>query len=416
MKNKNLVIDLKDISKKYSLGETANYQMLRDLLTEIPVKLASKRKGVKSKEFWALKGINLKISKGDVLGVVGKNGSGKSTLLKILAKIVTPTSGNGKIKGRVASMLEVGTGFHPELSGRENIYLSGAILGMKRKEIDEKFSEIVGFAEIDKFLDTPIKRYSSGMQVRLAFSVASNLDADVLLIDEVLSVGDAAFQRKSLRKMKTITQDQGKTVVFVSHSMPAVASLCNKVLFLENGKVKAFGKTEEIITKYLTNSDAEEVKSLKYLSGRGGNGKIRITRFYATDNDKKKVKAMKTGENYSFVFEYTCPDGKPQEDVDFSFAIRTMFEQNLFLHYMSYTNQVVKKTKRNGKFIFNFAKMPLAEGKYRLSFRGTVGGEEADHVDAAFTIDVVNGDYYGTGNIIAQQHSPIFINGDWSTE
>ncbi len=411
------IIEVKHLSKEFHLGETLPYHMLRDIISEIPNKIRSlKLKKNKEKSFWALKDVSFDIKRGEVLGLIGKNGSGKSTLLKILARIVTPTSGNASIEGKVASMLEVGTGFHPELTGRENIFLSGAILGMGKKEIESKFEEIVKFAEIEKFLDMPVKRYSSGMQVRLAFSVASNLDADVLLIDEVLAVGDVSFQRKSLKKMRSITKDEGRTVIFVSHSMPAVATLCSKVLLLDQGKVKAFGSTDKIISKYMSSFDKEEAKSLQYLNGRGGNGKIRIVNFQIRDNKGKIVNVMETGGKYSFIFDYVSQGGALQKDVDFSFAIRTMFEQNLFLHYTSYTNQLMKVSKKSGKFIFDIPRLPLASGSYKLSFRATVGGEEADHADAAIIVNVVEGDFYGTGFSISQQHSPMYVEGKWRFE
>jgi lipopolysaccharide transport system ATP-binding protein len=415
--SKDIVIEANHIGKKFSLGENVPYHMLRDSLVESSKRLLFRTKHTEAeKSFWALKDVSFKIKQGEVLGLIGKNGSGKSTLLKILARIVTPTTGRATIKGKVASMLEVGTGFHPELTGRENIFLSGAILGMKRYDIQSKFDEIVQFAEVQKFLDMPIKRYSSGMQVRLAFSVAANLDADVLLIDEVLAVGDASFQRKSLKKMQTITKAEGRTVVFVSHSTPAIGNLCSKALLLDQGKVKAFGDAEKIVSDYISDFDKEEMKSLAYLKGRGGSGKIRIKNFYILDKNGSRVNTMETGKSYSWVFEYSSPSGKPQKDVDFSFAVRTMYDQNLFLHYTSYTDQLVKKSKAKGKFIFDIPHLPLAAGTYKLSFRGTVEGEEADHVDAALLVSVVEGDFYNTGNIISQQHSPTYVEGKWRFE
>jgi lipopolysaccharide transport system ATP-binding protein len=206
-------------------------------------------------EFWALKDVSFEVQQGDVVGIIGRNGAGKSTLLKILSRITEPTHGRIELNGRVASLLEVGTGFHPELSGRENIFLNGAILGMGRAEIRAKFDEIVAFAEIEKFLDTPVKRYSSGMYVRLSFAVAAHLDPEILVVDEVLAVGDAQFQKKCVGKMEDVSRQEGRTVLFVSHNTGVVAQLCNKAILLERGKIVTFGKTQTVIDRYIANID-----------------------------------------------------------------------------------------------------------------------------------------------------------------
>lgn len=254
------IIQVKNIGKKYNIThQKGGYVTLRDKITNVFINPFSffKNKikqitgiGIKE-EFWALKDINFEIKKGEVVGIVGQNGAGKSTLLKILSQITPPTTGEIKIHGTVGSLLEVGTGFHPELTGRENIFLNGAILGIKKKDIINKFEKIVEFAGIEKFLDTPVKYYSSGMYVRLAFSVAAHMETDILIIDEVLAVGDAEFQKKCLGKMEDITKNQGRTILFVSHNMEAVKKICEKVIWLENGSIKNIDKTETIITEYL---------------------------------------------------------------------------------------------------------------------------------------------------------------------
>jgi len=240
------IIKIEGLGKKYLMGEREPYYALRDRIAG----LVNLKKPKKKKDFWALKDINLEIRRGETIGIIGRNGAGKSTLLKILSQITPPTRGKITLGGRVASLLEVGTGFNPELTGRENIYLNGAILGMKRKEISRKFDEIVKFSEIEKFLDTPVKRYSSGMYVRLAFAVAAHLEPEVLLVDEVLAVGDAEFQKKCLGKMGEVGE-HGRTVIFVSHNMAAIRSLCDKVALIEKGGVKLFGPAEEVINEYL---------------------------------------------------------------------------------------------------------------------------------------------------------------------
>jgi lipopolysaccharide transport system ATP-binding protein len=254
------IISIKNIGKKYNINQQqGGYVALRDVITNVLKNpfafLKQKTKEVaglaKKEEFWALRKVNFEVKKGEVVGIIGHNGAGKSTLLKILSQITPPTEGEIKINGRVGSLLEVGTGFHPELSGRENIFLNGAILGMTKKEIFRKFDDIVEFAGIEKFLDTPVKHYSSGMYVRLAFSVAAHMEPDILIIDEVLAVGDAEFQKKCLGKMDDISKKEGRTVLFVSHNMGAIKNLCSRSILLENGTVKMEGKTEDVIDCYL---------------------------------------------------------------------------------------------------------------------------------------------------------------------
>ena len=254
---KDIAVKIEGIGKKYVIGDSEKYLALRDILVKAikaPINILKGKGFKKKKEFWALKDINLDVERGDVVGIIGRNGAGKSTLLKILSRITEPTEGSIKYHGKVSSLLEVGTGFHPELTGRENVYLNGAIFGMGRKEIEKKFNEIVEFSGVKEFIDMPVKRYSSGMQVRLAFSVAANLDSDILVIDEVLAVGDAEFQKKCLGKMDEVTKDSGRTIFFVSHDMGAIRRICNKVVVLDKGKVLGIGETEVMINKYLMDS------------------------------------------------------------------------------------------------------------------------------------------------------------------
>lgn len=267
------IIEVKNISKKYTLShQNEKYLTLRDKIGGFlshPVKTAQELKKLKREEFWALRDVSFNVEQGEVIGIIGANGAGKSTLLKILSQITPPTAGEIKIKGKVASLLEVGTGFHPELTGRENIFLNGAILGMAKKEIEKKFNEMVEFSGIEKFLDTPVKRYSSGMYVRLAFSVAAHMEPDILLIDEVLAVGDAEFQKKCLGKMDEVTKKAGRTILFVSHNMEAVRNLCEHSILLESGKIRLQANTNKIIDIYVNNkSEAKrEFPSRRLKSG-----------------------------------------------------------------------------------------------------------------------------------------------------
>ena len=246
------VITVEGLSKRYTLHHQARSGLLRDQLASLLRNPFRREKGAGNtqEEFWALKDVNFTVNQGDVLGIIGRNGAGKSTLLKILSRITEPTTGRITIQGRIASLLEVGTGFHGELSGRENIFLNGAILGMTRQEIRKKFDEIVAFSEVEKFLDTPVKHYSSGMYVRLAFAVAAHLEPEILIIDEVLAVGDFAFQKKCLGKMREIATGQGRTVLFVSHNTSAVAQLCTNALVLENGRLTFLGTVGEALSHY----------------------------------------------------------------------------------------------------------------------------------------------------------------------
>lgn len=304
------IITIKNLSKKYNIvHQRGGYISLRDVIANIlknPFKFAkSKAKqiaGLETKEeFWALKNINLEIKKGEVIGVIGSNGAGKSTLLKILSQITPPTTGEIIINGRVGSLLEVGTGFHPELSGRENIMLNGAILGMRRQEIIKKFDEIVKFAGVEKFLDTPVKYYSSGMYVRLAFSVAAHMEPDILIVDEVLAVGDAEFQKKCLGKMDDITKKEGRTIIFVSHNMNAIERLCKKCVLLKNGEIIKEGDTKEVIN-YYTNKETNLNSVIIFPKKNNENG--RFKKLSILDKNNKPSAQIPISQNFFIEIEY----------------------------------------------------------------------------------------------------------------
>lgn len=252
-KMENAAIKIENLGKRYRIGGKESYLSLRDALVKtakLPYRLLAGKESLKKYYFWALKDVSFEVKKGEVVGIIGRNGAGKSTLLKILSRITEPTTGRAILRGRVSSLLEVGTGFHPELTGRENVYLNGAVLGMKKREIQEKFDDIVEFSGVEKFLDTPLKRYSSGMQVRLAFSVAAYLEPEILLVDEVLAVGDVSFQRKCLDKMDKVSKE-GRTVLFVSHNMPAITRLCERAVLLDEGKIIQDGPSHRVVNVYL---------------------------------------------------------------------------------------------------------------------------------------------------------------------
>ncbi len=301
------IIEVNHISKKYRIGEKQRYYSFRDTLANLASSPFRQKK--EKDEFWALKDISFKVMPGEVLGLIGRNGAGKSTLLKILSRITPPTRGEIILRGRVASLLEVGTGFNPELTGRENIYLNGAILGMTRSEINSKLDAIIDFSEVSKFLDTPVKHYSSGMYMRLAFSIAAHLEPEILLVDEVLAVGDAQFQKKCLGKMKEVSK-LGRTVLFVSHNMQAIQSLCTRTILLENGKLNDFGATDRVVNKYLnTGSVNTTIMTWDNAKNAPGNRFIRIksAKVLHRSNDNNTVLTVKTPLRIEFEFWNLTP-------------------------------------------------------------------------------------------------------------
>jgi len=308
-----IAIRVEDLSKLYRIGgKQERYKTLRDTLTDVAAapfrRLSSVVRGqssaVSNETIWALKDVSFEVKRGEVVGIIGRNGAGKTTLLKILSRITEPTEGRAEINGRVGSLLEVGTGFHPELTGRENIYLNGAILGMKRAEIDRKFDEIVAFAEIEKFIDTPVKRYSSGMYVRLAFAVAAHLEPEILLVDEVLAVGDASFQKKCLNKMQDVGQE-GRTVLFVSHNMPAITRLCPRTVLLDEGKVLRDGPSHQIVSAYLGSGlGTTAVREWPDLSKAPGNDIVRLRAVRVRTEDGQITDAVDIRRPVGIEMEY----------------------------------------------------------------------------------------------------------------
>jgi lipopolysaccharide transport system ATP-binding protein len=314
---KNVVIKIEDVSKQYRLGSVGTGTLSHDLnrfLASVrgkedptmKVGVSNRLDTVDGRYVWALQNVNLEICDGEVLGIVGKNGAGKSTLLKLMSRVTSPTTGNIKIKGRIASLLEVGTGFHPELTGRENIYLNGAILGMTKKEIDSKFEEIVEFSGVKKYVNTPVKRYSSGMYVRLAFAVAAHLEPEILIVDEVLAVGDAEFQKKAIGKMQSVSRS-GRTVLFVSHNLTAVEQLCTKGILMQNGTLKMEGKVHDITSAYKQMSvDENELK-------RSGTRVMEFLEYRMTRTDGIETDEVFLGEDFSVTAEF-----RAHENIDFA--------------------------------------------------------------------------------------------------
>lgn len=311
------IIEINNLGKRYPLRhEKTPYGTLRDSLVNfLKNPLASR---IQKESFWALDNINLKIETGDIVGIIGRNGAGKSTLLKIISGITKPTTGNIKLWGRVSSLLEVGTGFHPELTGRENIFLNGVILGMTRREVARKFHEIVAFAGVEKFLDTPVKRYSSGMYVRLAFAIAAHLEPDILIVDEVLAVGDAEFQKKCLGKMNEVSKKEGRTVLFVSHNLGTIRNLCQKGVFLENGRLRAYGPIEEVIGDYTIpdHNTSDRVWS----KDRPGDQYIQFCSVRLLDPENKPLQKIHAEEAIGVEIEYEILE--PVKNLQVGFYVR----------------------------------------------------------------------------------------------
>ena len=296
------VIEIKQLGKKYRIRSNESYLALRDVISN-GIKNIFKPRTEKKEDFWALQDINLHIQQGDRIGIIGKNGAGKSTLLKILSRVTWPTTGEAIIRGRLASLLEVGTGFHPELTGRENIFLNGSILGLKKTEIQKQFDAIVDFSGVEKFLDTPLKHYSSGMQLRLAFAVAAHLEPEVLLIDEVLAVGDMEFQKKCLGKMEEVSKQQGRTILFVSHNLSYISSLCNKGILLHKGKIIHEGPTAETINRYvlqISNRSSAHV----WEGERPGNNFVKLHSLRIVDASLNPAESFKVSQDIGIEMKY----------------------------------------------------------------------------------------------------------------
>ena len=323
--SKDIIIKVEGLSKKYLLNKLASEKsdlLLKNILSGVRGLAQIKQ----TEEFFALKDVSFNIKQGDRVGIIGKNGAGKSTLLKVLSRITPPTSGRIEYTGRMASLLEVGTGFHPDLSGRENIYLNGSILGMSKQEVDRKFDEIVAFAEVERFLDTPVKRYSSGMYVRLAFAVAAHLESDILIVDEVLAVGDAAFQKKCLGKMEDASQNSGKTILFVSHNMGQISSLCNKGILLEKGKVEREGNLQEIINQYFNSGSSEEITCFNYKESPEKEFNISKIRIINNKNEECKNFA----HNESISIEITILKNSELNDVLMGVQFYDQYDKRIF--------------------------------------------------------------------------------------
>jgi lipopolysaccharide transport system ATP-binding protein len=378
-------IEAKNIGKKYSIAhERGRYVALRDVIVGFLKNPLSLLKKKKNEDFWALSGVNFNFAKGEIIGIIGKNGAGKSTLLKILSQITPPTTGEIIIRGRVGSLLEVGTGFHPELTGRENIFLNGAILGMKRSEIARKFDEIVTFASVEKFLDTPVKHYSSGMYVRLAFSIAAHMDPDILIIDEVLAVGDTEFQEKCLGKMNQISKEEGRTVLFISHNLLTIQKLCKKCLLLENGTVKMIGETNDVINAYTEIKDGAATNTY--------HKKVEASVIqYARVTNIKDSETIKSNDKLKVVVRYKSRDNKPIHDGRIVLTITNIMTQQIAVMLDSHVSALTwtEELPASGEITTETDTINLSEGEYSMNIDFMAQGSRIEYIKNALDFNVI---------------------------
>jgi lipopolysaccharide transport system ATP-binding protein len=409
------------LGKVYQLSHRIDrYGSLRDALTAAaiaPWRRFRRLSGgdASMEDFWAVRDVSFDVQQGEVVGIVGRNGAGKSTLLKILSRIVEPTEGSATLRGRVASLLEVGTGFHPELSGRENIYMNGSILGMKKREIDAKFKEIVAFAEIEKFLDTPVKRYSSGMYVRLAFAVAAHLDPEILIVDEVLAVGDAEFQKRCLGKMKEISEGGGRTVLFVSHNMAAVSTLCTRALLLSGGRLTADGSARSIVETYLASSKQSGGKStaLHVASGRRPGSFPHFTSMELLERDGIVTSVFSPGSEISIRIGLHIPNGLRAPKI--GIGANNMRGERIFAVATYLSPTPISRVEDHSSILVTFKLPALYPGQY--SFDASLSTEDGpflDQVDDAATFEVIQDGYLGSSHPYFAEMGAVLVPSSWS--
>lgn len=411
------IIKVENLSKSYKLGvRGATYTTMREMVSNmarLPRRIISRKQLTGDNVFWALKDIDFEVERGEIVGIIGRNGAGKSTLLKILAQITEPTTGRIELYGNANSLLEVGTGFHPELTGRENIFVNGAILGMKKAEIKRLFDEIVEFAEVEKFLDTAVKHYSSGMYMRLAFSVAAHLNPDILIIDEVLSVGDAQFQKKCLGKVQDVA-NAGRTVLFVSHNMAAVENLCERGIVLEEGKVIFAGQQTQAISKYLESVNKNVGYDLCERPDRIGSGDVYITEIEIRDSSGNIIRDVMCGQDIEISFHFvTMPEYK-QSNISMCLMVRTNLDTPVFLHHNKLTGDSWGVLPRKGVFVCRIPNLPLAPANYRWGYSVMCGDDYLDRIDDLNDLNVVEGDFYGSGKLPSASHGCSLIKAEWN--
>ena len=403
-------IEFNNISKQYRLGLVSTRTLGADLNRWWTMNIRHKedpylkvgsvndRASAADSEFvWALRDIDFKVEQGDVVGIIGKNGAGKSTLLKLLSRVTAPTTGTICAKGRIGSLLEVGTGFHPEMTGRENVYLNGAILGMTKNDISRKLDEIVAFSGCERYIDTPTKRYSSGMTVRLGFAVASHLDPEILVVDEVLAVGDAEFQKKAIGKMKEISHGEGRTVLFVSHNMTSVRSLCKSGIVLENGSVSFSGTADEAVARYLSiNQDAEGV-SIADRKDRMGNGRIKVTNIVLRNRQGEEIADTFVGDYLRLEFHFDADPGVDLSQMIVGVKLADNFGAENVMWVSDEMHVDFSKIK-NGVFSLEIPAMNMRPNLYALNYQINLGNTSdktmCDGLNSAICVSVINSSFF----------------------
>jgi len=407
------IIQVRNLSKQYKIGgKKAAYGTLRDSIAGA-LSNPFRRNGSEENTIWALKDVSFDVMPGEVVGIIGRNGAGKSTLLKILSRITEPTTGEIDIYGRVGSLLEVGTGFHQELSGRENVYLNGAVLGMKRSEIDRKFDEIVDFAEVEKFIDTPVKHYSSGMYLRLAFAVAAHLDPEILIVDEVLAVGDLTFQKKCLGKMSEVSRE-GRTILFVSHNMNAVNSLCSSAILLSEGRVAAVGERSYVVDRYIESVTRLTETRLGDRTDRTGNRRMFFEDYHFEDRNGNRLDLLRSGQDVAICASYSSLDNRELTNVSVAFALSDSFGNQFTDLGNRYTNQVWDSIPPRGVVRCMIPRLPLMPGIYTFGVYAEVNGAISDWMINAGSFEVEVGDYYRNGRLPDKGQGAIMMDQSWN--
>jgi lipopolysaccharide transport system ATP-binding protein len=409
-----VVIRIEQLSKVYHLGEISRQMLWHDWRR----KLAHAPEEDDPELFWALHDVSIDIRDGEVVGLLGRNGAGKSTLLKILSRITSPTRGTVKIKGRVAALLEVGTGFHFDLTGRDNVYLNGTILGMTRREVARKFDEIVTFAGVEGFIDTPVKRYSVGMRVRLAFAVAAHLESEILLMDEVLAVGDAAFQQKCLGKIGEVSRS-GRTVIFVSHSAAAIESLCTRGVVLDRGRVVFDGTQSAAIDAYAESRTVSN-NDLSARTDRTGTGAVRVTRIEVRNSSGQPLAIARAGSSIEVALHFERRSARNFAGLSVQITATTNLGAAVFTHANWLNSTAFDELPERGVFICRIPRLPLPAGHFHLGFRLAAGEGERlgifDEMDLAGELHVEAGDFFGTGKLPPLKAGVCLVDGDWRLE
>lgn len=419
-----IAISIENVSKSYRLGVIGTGTFYGDLKRwwarqlgkpDPYLKLGQVDHGNRDGQtIWAVKDVNISIKQGEAVGIIGRNGAGKSTLLKILSRVTAPTEGVIKVNGRIASLLEVGTGFHSQLTGRENIYLNGAINGMTGNEVKRKMDEIVAFSGVEQFIDTPVKRYSSGMYIRLAFSVAAHLDPDILVVDEVLAVGDIEFQKKCLGKMNDVV-GQGRTVLFVSHNMAAVQALCQRGVVLQRGSMIFSGTQNEAIRNYVDSVNKPEM-FLSDSSLRPGSGQIRITNAYLRDAEGHPLNAAQSGQEIYICLRYKANKNYTGGAVKTGIIVYDQQGIAIFTHASIIQGIEFRKVPEEGVFICRIPRLPLPASNYFVECSVKVDNEYSDRVENVMNLEVIHGDFFGTGFFPGDRQTMCLVDGEWSLE